>query len=490
MVWVSTAALVWLPSAPTAAAVVAGCDDPGIGVVGDLDGDGVPEVLVGMPTYPGGGAVDLRSTAGGGMVLTAASLGLWAPASPDRFGAAVVVTELNGDRCADLVIGAPGRAGTGAVAVVLGSPDGYRAADASLVPTPTQKAGAEFGASLAVSFRRPDEPLLVAGMPGYPVSGHRAAGAVVGYQFSGGVPGAAVVANENTPDVAGVAETGDRFGSVLAPTFDGVIVGTPLEDSGSVVDAGAVTLLVLSGSDTWIGHTWSEATPGVVGVAEAGDHFGAAVLDDGVVELRDVNNGQITVGVPGEDIGSDRDTGAVVSLSHLEEETRSVLLHQDGTWQGAAVPGVGETGDAFGSSLGWRGRAQNTRALVVGVPGEDVGSTRDSGALVTFEVGPELSGTMASVTESNALFRGYVEAGDRFGATLASGWYATPGSPAGNLANRLMVGIPGEDVHGLRDAGAIAVSDEQRVARTVTLSTGARPGTAYGAFPGAPSWAG
>ena len=132
-------------TASTASAAIAGCDATNIAVTGDLDGDGVPEVVVGLPSYPGGGAVDVRFTAGGGTVLTATSLGAWTPGPSDRFGAAVLVTELNGDRCSDLVIGAPGHAGTGAVVIALGSPQGYRPADVSLVPTPTKKVGAEFG---------------------------------------------------------------------------------------------------------------------------------------------------------------------------------------------------------------------------------------------------------------------------------------------------------------------------------------------------------
>ena len=122
-------------------------------------------MVVGLPTYPGGGAVDVRFTGrwrhrGDGGDARGCGPGSIA----DRFGAAVVVTELNGDRCADLVIGSPGHAGTGAVVIALGTPQGCRSADASLVPTPTKKAGAEFGAALAVFTRtRIDGPVPMLG---------------------------------------------------------------------------------------------------------------------------------------------------------------------------------------------------------------------------------------------------------------------------------------------------------------------------------------
>ncbi len=103
----------------------------------------------------------------------------------------------------------------------------------------------------------------------------RAGGGVVAIPVPGGVPGTAVLATEDTPGVAGVAESGDLFGQVLAPAGDGtVVVGTPREDIGSVRDAGAVSVLTLDGDMRWSGSTFAQSTAGVPGSPEQEDNFG------------------------------------------------------------------------------------------------------------------------------------------------------------------------------------------------------------------------
>ncbi len=471
-------------AASPAAAPVPGCDDPDT-PIGDLDGDGVPEVVVGMPTYPGGGAVDVRYTGGGGTVVTAATLGVWSRSTADRFGAAVLVTELNGDRCADLVIGSPGHAGTGAVVIALGSPQGWRPSEASLVPTPTKKAGAEFGGAVTIFTTYDDRPAtyLAAGMPGYPVNGHPRAGMIAAYPLPGGVLGAPVTVSQDSPGVGGTAEADDRFGSVLAPGNGyNLLVGVPLEDVGSRADAGIVMVLGFR-AGRWAGVAWTEDTPGIPGVAEAGDRFGAAVLGSGAPF--DLNYDQMTIGIPGEDVGGLRDVGTAVSVIATGEDLATLLLHQDGTWQGQPVPGTGAAGDRFGASLAQRS-GQRSLGVVVGVPGRDVTGSTDAGAVVAFDSNFAQPYTMSVLTEADVV-GGHVEAGDGFGTTLASGFTQELFDPPGSSGSRLVIGIPGENVRGARDAGAVAFGDSLGPLRAVTSSGGERAGLAYGRVPGAPT---
>ena len=78
------------------------------------------------------------------------------------------------------------------------------------------------------------------------------------------------------------AEGSDRFGSALAAgDFNAdrradLAVGVPGETLGGAFGAGAVNVLYGSaGGLTAAGsQLWSQATPGVAGIAEAGDFFG------------------------------------------------------------------------------------------------------------------------------------------------------------------------------------------------------------------------
>ncbi|MFG2652467.1 integrin-like protein [Streptomyces sp. NPDC048436] len=115
--------------------------------------------------------------------------------------------------------------------------------------------------------------------------------------------------NQDTAGVPGVAEDGDRFGAALAVADvnrdgrDDLTAGAPGEAIGSKAGAGAAWLLhggargLLDANGAATSVSWNQDTPGLPGVAEAGDTFGAAVAAgdfnaDGVPD--------VTVGSPGE----------------------------------------------------------------------------------------------------------------------------------------------------------------------------------------------
>lgn len=94
-----------------------------LAVVGDLDGDGVDDVAAGAPGVFGPGQVLVFSTASGEAILR-----LLGRSGGERFGAALCATgDLDGDRIPDLLVGAPdrgqgaGRAFAGAVTLFSGA---------------------------------------------------------------------------------------------------------------------------------------------------------------------------------------------------------------------------------------------------------------------------------------------------------------------------------------------------------------------------------
>ena len=143
---------------------------------------------------------------------------------------------------------------------------------------------------------------------------------------------------------------------------------------------------------------------------------------------------ETVVAAPGEDIGSDKDTGTVHVLPGTAlgvTGTESIAINQDSP----GVPGSGETGDGFGKSTASGDFDNDGYAdLVVSAPGEDLGSVRDAGQVTVFSGSPE----GITLRYPTSLYLANPGAGDSFGAALAVGDFDADGY------DDLVVGAPGK----------------------------------------------
>ena len=73
------------------------------------------------------------------------------------------------------------------------------------------------------------------------------------------------------------SEAGDRFGAAEGRAQNALAIGVPGEDIGDVVDAGAVVDLAAPGGVSVTTTHWFQGGDGLAGVAETGDRFGSAL---------------------------------------------------------------------------------------------------------------------------------------------------------------------------------------------------------------------
>lgn len=460
----------WLPAAaPLATAQPLECEYP---AYGDINADGTPELVVGVPNANGGaGAVDIfYDRAKAPTRVTAASLGFTASAG-EEFGSSALITDLDGDGCSELVVGAPGAdAGAGRVYIAKGTPSGLSDTP-TYAPISSPSAGARFGATLSETSTAKQQDVLMIGAPGYdhPVKDAGAV-ALVELNRSTGTHKAPIMVNQATPGVAGSAKAGDGFGSVLA----GNIVGVPAKGVGAAKDAGAVVRLLLKSTSPKLevtGQEWTQNSPGVSGTAEAGDRFGASLTGGGFV----------AVGVPGEDVGSAKDAG-MVHLFRQTDIAGANAFKQDHayTQNTAGVPGTAEQGDRFGAAVafGDMESGESGYNLWIGAPGESIGATARAGSVTRLGLG-------GSRLPNTALYSGHglpgtPERGDQLGATL--GTVGDDYNMEEDGSTSLLIGVPGEDRGTARDSGWVIFSRYSFDAspRTKGLANKAVAGERYG----------
>ncbi|MEU1457704.1 FG-GAP repeat protein [Streptomyces avermitilis] len=337
----------------------------------DLNGDGVAELLVGAP----GEDVTGRGTDAGSVTAVGGAKGgpgpgsvvLNGPSASAAFGLAVTAADLTGDGSRDIVIGGKDkvvlRTADGIYTTVLTAPMGGRApilttgdftedgtADLAIgywTNTPFTQSHVRLWAwdaaeqAMANTWNTDNAGVSALASGDFDGDGHDdlalgecreiadeniddpcgpeeiAKGGGIHVHYGNATPGSfgyrQQTLNQDTVGVAGVAETGDRFGAALAVADidndgrDDLIAGAPGEAIGTRAGAGAATLLF--GGPTGLVDARGEGrsvgfqqdTARVPGVAEASDAFGAAVATG---DYDHDGRADVAVGSPGENADS------------------------------------------------------------------------------------------------------------------------------------------------------------------------------------------
>jgi hypothetical protein len=292
------------------------------------------------------------------------------------------------------------------------------------------------------------------------------------------------------PDIADLAEKGDRFGYALAAGdfngdgYDDLAVGVPGQTVGLDWGAGAVQVFygssqglvrVVLGVTRVSDEVWNRDSAGVSDTAEAGDNFGwSLTAGDFNGDKRD----DLAIGVPYDDVGQPNAGsvhvlhGSAQGLVAADLAGTPAVDEDDRVWHQdvGTISTVGEPDDLFGWAVAAGDFDGDGDAdLAVGVPGESVGPGTDPAA----NAGPKgagavlvLEGSPAGLTDlgneawhqaTPALvgLQDTAQSGDGFGYALAVGDFD------GNGCDDLAIGVPFEDdeafTAAFADVGAIHV---------------------------------
>jgi hypothetical protein len=329
---------------------------------GDFNGDGFADLAAGasgedVGSIDDAGAVSVLYGSAGGLTTSGGRLFTQVASAVeggDEFGWALAAGDFNRDGFADLAAGAPGEAvgsagGAGAVSVLLGSAAGLTATGGRLF---TQVGGLvesadQFGAAQAAGdFNGDGFADLAAGASGEDVGSIDDAGAVSVLPGSAG--GLTTTGGRLFTQLGSAPESFDVFGFALAAGdfnhdgFADLAAAAPLEDVGTVGDAGALS--VLPGSAAGLTTTGGRLFTQVGGLVEAGDEFGEQLASgdfnhDGFADL--------AAAAPTEDVGTVQKAGAISVLPGSAgglTSTGGLLFTQNSP----GVPGTAETFDQFG----------------------------------------------------------------------------------------------------------------------------------------------
>lgn len=428
----------------------------------------------------------------------------------DLFGSSLTVGDFNGDGVDDLAVGAPGEdwgaiIDAGAINVLYGSRskglhsfgDQVFSQDSGGIKG-VAEANDRFASTLeSGDFNNDGYDDLAIGVPGEDWGNIVNAGAI-NVIYGGPTKGlhnlGDQVFSQDSNGVKGLAEEGDRFGqSLAAGDFNGdgrddLAIGAPSEDWGSISNAGALNVLYGSlkqGLQSFGDQVFSQDSSGIGGKAEAGDGFSRSLAAgdfnaDGYADL--------AVGVPFEDWGQIENAGAVNVIYGGPTKGLHNVGDQVFSQDTNGMKEKAEAFDLFAASLTAADFNGDGRVdLAIGVPREDLTDAapqtspdpsrpgtgpltgtiggnfippstaptrQDAGAVQVIygsrDRGLQSFGDQLWTQDSNGIAE-TAERGDQFGSSLTAGDFN------GDGRNDLVIGVVGESVGGINNAGAVQV---------------------------------
>jgi hypothetical protein len=238
-------------------------------------------------------------------------------------------------------------------------------------------------------------------------------------------------------EAGGTVEAGDEFGFSVSASYSYAddesspifAFGAPGEND----DAGVVNVTYRAAGT---GDQLRQGSGGLPGRMQPGDRFGEVIGSfDYLPEYGDVS--PLYIGAPGDVVGGKRGAGSVTVLD-APGTPRLITQNTRG------VPGTAETGDHFGATMA--SGSDDLQQLAIGAPGEDVGSVKDAGTVTVLKRTEKTVYPATLLTQATKGVSGTVETGDQFGAAMAYRDDRT-----------LAIGIPGEDLGTVADAGSVQI---------------------------------
>ncbi len=417
-------------------------------VVGDFDGDGAADLIVGTPTIGTTGDTGEAALFYGPITtsLSSRDADAWLAASSGYMaGEDVAVGDLDGDGADDLVVGTPGASSdAGSVYIVFG---GTRRTESMSGYIGTIYTGVNGGDRLGTSLASggdldgdgTDELLM--GASGQDGGGNSSGSAYLVYGASARSRGVPPVSRSDAT-IEGVTNALLGHSTAFVPDIDGdgldeLAVGAVFATGAAVYSGSAY--LYLGDSVELVGtmsapSTCSLIMPGLVSF----DFAGAAVGGVGDLDgdgYADVGSGSLA-----------HDEGAVSDVGKLAIYPGGTVLSATPF---ATVVGIA-SGDTLGASFTSPGDLDGDGAddVVVGAPGVDTAYTGAGAAYLLY--GP-VGGT-TSVSAAGAVFLGAATSDTDFGERMARGAHDLTGDGATDL----VFGAPMDDTVG-EDAGAVYI---------------------------------
>ncbi|RST16528.1 trypsin-like serine protease [Streptomyces sp. WAC05374] len=234
-----------------------------------------------------------------------------------------------------------------------------------------------------------------------------------------------------------------RTGAPRITDFNGdgiadVAIGDPKATVDGDTEAGVVRIVYGGGKGT---AEINQDLDWVAGGSEAGDWFGES-LD--TVDHNEDGYTDLLVGTPAEDVGTAVDAGFADVLygaaGGLGTGTQKATHLEQGAGSGGIAASASEAGDRMGHAVAAGQTAAGEPYLVIGVPGEALGTIKKAGSVFYLR-----GTTNISVHQDKTDVPGTAEENDGYGTSIAAD------------AHHIAVGAPSEKIGTLAGAGGVAL---------------------------------